>query len=436
MIRAALGLLALVVTTPSPGTEAIEREHAPPWIARDAAYREHAGKPPRWTGDGFALGDSYHGPDEVEALLRGYHERYPSITSLVEIGRTHQGRAILALKISDNPEVAEDEPAVLFDGGHHTELLAIEYVLDAIDRTLAGYGRDPQTTRRVDGLELWCVPVVNVDGLARFMHETGTAQRKNARDSNGNGVLDLHEGVDINRNYPFAWGEEGSSAAARNLRYHGPAPGSEPETRAMMQLAYREHFAAVLSFHTHGTHVYTSYLAPTRRDLSPDIAAAIGAEIAAVAPVQPNGRSYYAREGPEGVDVAGSAQDWHLFAHGSMAFTIEGSHHAPAREIRDVAVEGTRPIWIAMLDRVLDGPWIGGHVRDADGAPVVVEVMIAEIETFEGESWKSRARDGRFDRAVAEPGTYTLVVRIDGREPVLREVEVGSQRVDVDITVR
>ena len=77
MRRAALGLLALVVTTPSPGTEAIEREDAPPRIARGAAYCEHAGKPPRWTGDGFALalGDSYHGPDEVEALLRGYHER-------------------------------------------------------------------------------------------------------------------------------------------------------------------------------------------------------------------------------------------------------------------------------------------------------------------------------------------------------------------------
>ncbi len=100
-----------------------------------------------------------------------------------------------------------------------------------------------------------------------------------------------------------------------------------------------------------------------------------------------------------------------------------------------LAIEGTRPLWIAMLDRVLDGPWIGGHVRDANGAPVVAEVMIEEIQTFEGESWKSRARDGRFDRAVPEPGTYTLVVR-DGEDEVgRRTVAVDRARVDVEIAL-
>lgn len=90
---------------------------------------------------------------------------------------------------------------------------------------------------------------------------------------------------------------------------------------------------------------------------------------------------------------------------------------------------------MTLFDRVLDGPWIGGHVRDSAGNPVVAEVMVAEIRTFEGESWKSRARDGRFDRAVTGPGSYTLVVRTDDGPPIERRVEVTAGRVDVDVVI-
>lgn len=402
-----------------------------PWSVTDAAFQRRAKQQPKKLGRGFVLDDSYKDPAIVEQLLRAYHERYPAITRLVDVGRTHQGRTIWALVISD-AKTDPDEPAVLFNGAHHgSELLSIEYVLDAIDQLVGGYERDAKITSWIDGLEIWCVPLVNVDGNHMFVHESRFAIRKNAFDGDKDGQADPFEGVDLNRNYPFGWGETGSSDAPMHKWYRGPSAGSEPETKAMMALADREHFASVLSFHTYGTDVYSSYVVETAKDTKPDVSKAIGQHIAAAAPVQPNERSYAVRSGP--YPVAGSDQDWYLHAHGTIAFVIEGSHHNPEPEIRKLAIEGTRPLWQALLDRVHRGPWIVGHVRDSSGKPVVAKVMVAEIQTFEGERWTSRARDGRFDRAVTKPGSYTLVVEAEGHAKLEKKIRVGSRPAEIDI---
>jgi hypothetical protein len=293
-------------------------------------------------------------------------------------------------------------------------------LLDAVDVLLAGYDVDDGVTKWVDGLEIWCVPLVNPDSNHRYIHESDRLGRKNAR------------GVDLNRNYPFAWAELDRSPATTDRYYQGPEPASEPETQAMMRLSEREHFAAALSFHTFGTDLYGAYMVETRRDPSPDVAAAIGKELAAAAPMQPDGRWYDVRSAPR--PVAGCAPDWHMHEYGATAWVVEGSHHNPEPDIRRRSVERTRPIWMRLFDRVLDGPWIGGHVLDGAGRPVVAEVMVKEIETFEGEAWKTRAGDGRFDRAVIDPGHYTLVVRTPGGATTEREVDVHG-RVDIDIVI-
>lgn len=416
------------------GVDVLAVDSNVPWSTFDPDFRRRAQGEPRRVGRGFVLDDSYKDPALVEQLLRAYHERYPAITELVDLGKTHQGRTLWALKISDAAARPEDEPAVLLDGAHHgSELLSIEYVLDAIDTLVGGYHHDPRVTRWIDHLEIWCVPLVNPDGNHMFIHESRFAIRKNGKDADGDGYADPFEGVDLNRNYPFGWGESGSSGLPMHKWYRGPSAGSEPETRAMMALADREHFAAAISFHTFGTEIYSSYVVGDATDLKPDVSRAIAKEIVAAAGVQPNDRRYAVRS-PD-YPVAGSDQDWHTHAHGTMAFVLEGSHHNPPLDIRTQAVIATRPIWMALFDRVLDGPWIGGHVRDAAGKPVAARVMVEEIVTGAGERWTSRARDGRFDRAVTKPGRYTLVVEAEGRAPIERSVSVGRRRVDVDVVL-
>ena len=78
--------------------------------------------------------------------------------------------------------------------------------------------------RKIEGIDLWVVPVYNPDGLA---HHT----RKNAH------------GVDLNRNFPYHWVDlDGNYESGRHA-------ASEPETRAMMRFLRDIKPAYVLSFH-------------------------------------------------------------------------------------------------------------------------------------------------------------------------------------------
>jgi len=404
------------------------------WGVLDEAYRARKGKPPTRTDRGFRTDESYKDPQMVEDLLRAYHERYPEVSALVELGRTHGDRPIWGLKISDHPARPEDEPAVLFNAMHHaSELLSTEYALDVVQGLLEGYRRDPRVTAWVDGLEIWCVPMVNPDGNAYFMETSQWTIRKNGRDADADGVLDPFEGVDLSRNYPFGWGGDGSDAHITGQHYRGPAPGSEPETRAMMALADEHHFAAAISFHTIGRVLFVPYNLRGTREPRPHVAWTIAEELAAAAPAQRNGKGYRVAE--SGYPVAGSDQDWHLFTHGTIALLLEGAYHNPPLPVRTESVAATRPVWETLLDRVLQGPRISGHVVDESGAPLQAEVTLTPYELRAGERWTSRPRDGRFDRLLTDPGEYTVRAAVEGRPAVTLEVRVGTRPVEVDLVV-
>jgi hypothetical protein len=404
-----------------------------PWKTLDEPFLRREGKPPTRSRRGFRLDESYKDPAMVEALLRAYHERYPAITRLDSMGRTHQGRTIWGLKISDTPLVDEDEPSVLLSGGHHaSELLAVEFALDAMAVLLEGYGRDRQVTRWVDALEIFVVPLVNPDGNAMFIHETRFATRKNARDSNHDGEHDPFEGVDLNRNYPFGWGQTGSSGRATSSYYRGIGPGSEPESAAMMALADRQRFAAAISFHTVGAAVFSPYTVGGVANPTPDVAKLVAEEmVAAAGPV--GDKRFVVR--PNTYPVAGSDQDWYLHAHGTLAYLVEGTHHNPPLTVRQRAVEGTRPLWRTLLHRVESGPRISGRVRTSSGDPLAATVSVDEIETHAGESWTARKLDGRFDRVVPGPGRYTVRAVAPGFRPWSRTLVVRTGPLDVDVTL-
>ncbi len=439
--------VAVLVTDPLGQERALRAGIAPvriktqmPWKYLDPALYARLGAPPTRTATGFKIDESYKDADMVGALLKGYAERYPDITYLLELGRGHDGRPLWALKISDHARTDEDESAVLLDGGHHGgELLSIEFVLDAVQQLLERYHKDPRVTAWVDGLEIWCVPLVNVDGNARYVHHTRDYDRKNGRDLEGDGDIDGWDGVDLYRNYPVRWGglgEVGSRSNPFHYRYRGPAPGSEPEVQAMMQLAERERFVASIDFHTNATKILVPYTDPSMPNPATNEAWAVAEEIAAKLPVQVNGQRYTVARNLYPVD--GTAQDWLRYAHGTVALLVEGptNNPLPYGKTRTPAVVGTRPTWQHLLERVRGGPGVSGVVHDERGAPVVAEVIIDEAAPAGGERWTTRPRDGRFARLLAAPGRFTLRVRAEGYTEVVRALDVpvaGTVRVDVEL---
>ena len=86
------------------------------------------------------------------------------------------------------------------------------------------------------------MPVVNPDGYDyTFTSPATRLWRKNLRDNNGDGVITNVDGVDTNRNWPTKWNYdlEGASDDPADETYHGPAPASEPEVKALRALEQR-----------------------------------------------------------------------------------------------------------------------------------------------------------------------------------------------------
>jgi len=86
--------------------------------------------------------------EETVAYLDTLHQLYPGLTVLEQAGASQEfAIPIWALKISDNPDVEEDEPEILYTGTTHArEPLGNEICLEIATRLLEGYGVDPDIT--------------------------------------------------------------------------------------------------------------------------------------------------------------------------------------------------------------------------------------------------------------------------------------------------
>ncbi|MGB8658033.1 MAG: M14 family zinc carboxypeptidase [Candidatus Zixiibacteriota bacterium] len=196
----------------------------------------------------------YHTYSEVGVALDSMHMRYPSITTAKDtIGYSLEGRPIWALKISDNPDVDEDEPEVFYNGlTHAREPIGMEALLYFMWNLLTTYGTDSSSTYLVNNRELWFVPVVNPDGYEYNRQNNpsgGGMWRKNRRVCSGGNY-----GVDLNRNYGYMWGydNDGSSPYCSDETYRGSAGFSEPETQVLRDFINGRHFVMTLDNHTYG----------------------------------------------------------------------------------------------------------------------------------------------------------------------------------------
>lgn len=196
----------------------------------------------------------YHTYAELESVLTDWEAAYPSILDVFVVGTSIEGRSLYAMKISDNVTVDESEPEVLFMGNHHArELMSVDIPLRFAGYLLSNYGSDPEVTNMVDNREIFFVPMVNPDGHVYVQNNHGSAWwswwRKNRRVN-----YDLTIGVDLNRNYGFAWGYDnsGSSPNPGSELYRGASPFSEPEVSSIRDFVESREFTIWLSYHSYG----------------------------------------------------------------------------------------------------------------------------------------------------------------------------------------
>ena len=211
----------------------------------------------RQAQSGFNVFKSFSEPGGIEDQLYRIARENRGIVKLETIGRTHQGKRILALKLTDDARKVRDgkRPSVLYSSNQHArEWITPQTTMRLLRHYLDNYGKDAEITRLVNTRELWFLPVANPDGYDFTFTPGNRLWRKNLRDNNGDGQITTGDGVDPNRNFSTQWNydQEGSSDDPSSETYRGPSPGSEPETKAMDGLQRRIGFEFQINYHSYG----------------------------------------------------------------------------------------------------------------------------------------------------------------------------------------
>jgi hypothetical protein len=209
----------------------------------------------RLAAEGYSVFRPYSGAGGLKEEYEQLAADHPDIAKLVVIGQTVQGQDIVALKVTRRAGRTRDgaRPATLFSAAQHArEWITPEMVRRLTHHVLDGYGTDRTITDVVNRTELWFLPVANPDGYDWTFQPGQRMWRKNLADSNGDGQITGGDGVDLNRNFPTKWGydNEGSSPNPGSNTYRGPAPASEPETRALDGLLSRVDFEFQINYHS------------------------------------------------------------------------------------------------------------------------------------------------------------------------------------------
>ncbi|MEU9165837.1 M14 family metallopeptidase [Streptomyces sp. NPDC048424] len=198
----------------------------------------------------------YHNYAEMNTEIDQRIAQYPGIMSKRVIGKSYQGRDLIAIKISDNVATDEAEPEVLFTHHQHArEHLTVEMALYLLKEFGSKYGTDSRVTNAVNGREIWIVPDLNPDG-GEYDIATGSYRswRKNRQPNSGSSYI----GTDENRNWNYKWGCCGGSSSSKSSEtYRGAAAESAPEVKVVSDfvrsrvIGGKQQIKAAIDFHTY-----------------------------------------------------------------------------------------------------------------------------------------------------------------------------------------
>ncbi|CAJ0946530.1 unnamed protein product, partial [Mesorhabditis belari] len=187
-------------------------------------------------GSGLVMGE-YYGYATIVDWMKRIADRMPRLASILEIGRSAEGRGIFGIKLGHDDG---RKPIVVIDAGIHArEWASIHTAMYFINLMANGHDSDPWIRSYFDNIVLYILPVLNPDGYEFTRNDRTNPRSRMWRKSrsqqrcawDGQSTKCCH-GVDLNRNFDFRFGEVGASRYPCSEIYHGESAHSEPETRA------------------------------------------------------------------------------------------------------------------------------------------------------------------------------------------------------------
>jgi len=256
--------------------------------------------------------------------LNGLQARYPFLRVGI-IGQSVLGRSLYYLRLGTGPN------QVFYNAAHHAiEWITVPLLMKFAENFLRAYTlgtnlRDYNIRELWNEASIYIVPMVNPDGVNLVLQgltRTNPFYSDLIRWNGGSTDFARNweaniRGVDLNSNYNALWELAKQMAESRYgitgpapRGYPGPAPESEPETRAMVNFTRNHDFRLILAYHSQGEVIFWNF-----NNLATAEAYRIGQLLAQVS-------GYALREGSEMAPYAGY-KDWFIQEYNRPAYTVE-----------------------------------------------------------------------------------------------------------------
>jgi carboxypeptidase T len=404
--------------------------------------------------DDFPPADSnYHNYAEMTADLNAVVAAHPAIARQQTIGQSYQGRNIVAIKISDNVNVDENEPEVLYNAHQHArEHLTVEMAIYLAHLYTENYGSDSRITNIVNSREIWIIPDVNPDG-GEYDIATGSYRswRKNRQPNSGTTAV----GTDLNRNWGYNWGCcGGSSGSPSSETYRGTSAFSAPETQVLRDfvtsrvLGGVQQIKANIDFHTYSELVLWPF-GYTTANTAPGLDADQEATFRTIGVQMANTNGYTPEQSSDLYITDGDSIDWMWGSQRIWAYTFEmypassaGGGFYPPDEIIGRETTRNREA-VLLLAEYADCPYraIGKEAQYCGGGGGTT-VWSDDFETNKGwttnPSGTDTATTGAWERGDPEPtsssGAKQLGTTTSGSNDLVtgRLAGTGAGEFDID----
>lgn len=201
--------------------------------------------------------------DEMIYMMNVFARVYPEFTKLEEIGKSVEGRPILALKVGNGKK------EVLFDAALHArEHMTTNVLMEMVDTYTHHYYNGTNfgnynVRQTLDQVSIWFVPMMNPDGVTLVQKGMNGVKNGVLAKSINNGSTNFARwkanirGVDLNRNFDAPWALiSNSTGKPTYMNYRGPRAFSEPESIALRDFVNRHSFKTNISYHSSGNILY------------------------------------------------------------------------------------------------------------------------------------------------------------------------------------
>jgi len=338
-----------------------------------------------------------------DTIMHIIARKWPEVCRLDTIGFSIMGRAVMALKISDNVNDDENEPSVMLSASIHGDETGCFVIMMRLAEYLASESSKGGLAEALTaGLQIWINPLANPDGMYRNNDTIIYPVRTNSA------------GYDLNRNFPDP---------------EVTSPPLQRETTDMIRFMSKHRF--VLSANLHAGVEVVNYPWDKWTRQHPDDGWFNDISRRYADTVHLSADAGYMTFLENGVTrgslwyvVRGGRQDFITYSFGGREVTIEMD------DIKMTPGPGLESLWkwnhrslLRYLAEALYG--VHGVVTDAvNGMPVGAGIFITGHDSDSSHVY-SDTLTGGFSRLLA-PGTYDFTVTAEGYTPYTFTTTVSS----------